>query len=94
MNVQPIPQLVVHETNNVECVFVFNKAQNLDNNNINKFHIFKELMGKDGIYRKFSPKPMNCVQLIVFTQYWFSIMNHGHIEEFFFGNQDFELTTK
>jgi len=62
-------------------MFVFNKSQNLDNSNLNKFHIFKELMGKDGRHRKFPPKPSNWVQLIIFTQYWFNIMNHGRIEE-------------
>jgi hypothetical protein len=60
---------------------MFNKAQNLDNSNLNKFHIIRELMGKDGKHKKIPPKPIKWVQLIVFTQYWFNIINHGHIEE-------------
>jgi hypothetical protein len=48
MNVQPIPQLALHEIDNFENKFLFNITHNLDHSNLNKFHIFKELMVKDG----------------------------------------------
>jgi hypothetical protein len=47
MNAQPIPQFVIHEIENFENMF-FNITHNLDNINLNKFHIFRELMVKDG----------------------------------------------
>ncbi len=47
MNFQTIPQLIIHEIDNFENMF-FNITHNLDNITFNKFHIFKELMVKDG----------------------------------------------
>jgi hypothetical protein len=80
MNVQPIPQLVLHETDNFENMF-FNITHNLDNINLNKFHIFRELMVKDGGFIYFLLKLNDWVQFIVFMQEWSNIMNHGHLEK-------------
>jgi hypothetical protein len=76
MNVQPIPQLVLHEIDNFENMF-FNITHNLDNINLSKFHIFKELMVKDGGCNFFWLKLNDWVQFITFMQEWSNIMNHG-----------------
>jgi len=92
MNVQPIPQLVLHEIDNFENMF-FNITHNLDNINLNKFHIFKEHMVKDGGCNFFWLKLNDWVQFITFMQEWSNIMNHGQLEKKI-DNQYFELTTK
>jgi hypothetical protein len=71
----------------------FNITHNLDNINLSKFDIFKELMVKDGGCRKILLKLSDWVQFIAFTQEWSDIVNHGHLEKKF-DNQYFVLTTK
>jgi hypothetical protein len=60
----------------------FNITHNLDNINFNKFHIFKELMVKDGGCKMILLKFSDWVQFIAFTQEWSNIVNHGHLEFF------------
>ncbi len=65
LNVQPIPQLVFHEIDNFENMFLFDITHNLDNNNLSKFHIFRELMVKDGGCKFFLLKLCDWVKFIV-----------------------------
>ncbi len=89
---KPIPQLVIHEIDNFENMFL-NITHNLDNITFNKFHIIKQLMVKDGGCKMIMLKLSDWVQFIAFTQEWSNIVNHGHLEKII-DNQYFELTTK
>ncbi len=80
MNVQPIPQLVLHEIDNFENTF-FNITHNLDNINLSKLDIFRKLMVKDGGCNFFWLKFNDWVQFIAFMQEWSNIMNHGQLEK-------------
>ncbi len=56
VNVQFIPQLILHGAYGVEIAFVLHWIKHLDNNNFCKFHEFWKLTVEDGICSNFAPK--------------------------------------
>jgi hypothetical protein len=69
-----------HVFQEVECPLVFNWPNNLDNINFDQFHVFQEVEVEDTRCVDFEPKPCKGIELVLFTQCCFKIMQHDHFE--------------
>jgi hypothetical protein len=61
-----ILQSTLHEPNGAKGFFIFNKTQNLDDNNFNYLDIFWKLMVEDGKCETLALKSCNQIELIAF----------------------------
>ncbi len=80
MCVQMVAQFVFHECNNVKCPFIFNWSNNLDNNNFDQLYVFQEVKVEDNKCGDFTAKPHKGIEMVLFMQCYFRIMQHGHLE--------------
>ncbi len=74
---QTVTQFVFYESNSAKCSFIFNWPNNLDNSNFGQLYVFEVDNTKCG---DFAPKPRKGIELVLFTQCCFKIMQHGHLE--------------
>jgi hypothetical protein len=59
-----VSQLILHEGDSVKCSLTFNRPKNLDNNNFNKFNVFKSLWLMMTNAKKIAPKPCKGIEPI------------------------------
>jgi hypothetical protein len=79
MCVELVAQFVSHEIDNAKCAFILHRTKHLGNNNFGQFNKFQELMAKDDRCKKIAPNRSDQIELIVFSQNCFRLMQHGHL---------------
>jgi hypothetical protein len=79
MCVELVAQFVSHEIENAKCAFILHRTKHLGNNIFRQFNKFQELMIKDGRGKIIAPNHSDQIELIVFAQNCFRLMQHGHL---------------
>ncbi len=79
MCVELVAQFVSHEIDNAKSAFILHRTKHLGNNNLGQFNKFQELMVEDGRGKQIAPNHNDHIELIVFSQNCFRLMQHGHL---------------
>lgn len=79
MYVELVAQFVSHEIDNVKYVFTLHRTKHLGNNNFGQFNKFQEFLVEDDKCKKIAPNYSDQIELIVFSQNFFVLMQHAHL---------------